>query len=63
MPFWKRTFFDIFNRVFSQGTIIKKIRNVFMSTPKVIISENKYFLGAICFECAAPAIVNTCKEA
>lgn len=34
-----------------------------MSTPKVIISENKYFLGAICFECAAPAIVNTCKEA
>lgn len=63
MPFWKRTFFDIFNRVFSQGTIIKKIRNVFMSTPKVIISENKYFLGAIGFECAAPAIVNTCKEA
>lgn len=34
-----------------------------MSTPKVIISENKYFLGAIGFECAAPAIVNTCKEA
>lgn len=34
-----------------------------MSTPKVIISENKYFLGAICFECGAPAIVNTCKEA
>lgn len=41
----------------------KKIRNVFMSTAKVIMSENKYFLGAICFECAAPAIVITCKEA
>lgn len=34
-----------------------------MSTANVIISENKYFLGAICFECAAPAIVITCKEA